>query len=254
MPLPNIAAFPAGCYSICPDEPITLSANTAETYQWYFNGLPLDGATGNTIVPQAEGAYWVVMTNAPNCTLTTDVLQLEFSECPGPLPVSLISFTGTVQPNDNLLKWTTASELNSAYFTLQFSADGNTFEDLTRITAAGNSSTARHYEYLHLQPYPLTYYRLIQTDFDGSMRQAGNVITLVRPQQPTTFGLTQIAPVPTQDMVYITYFNPNQNPVTLNLYDLTGRLLFTATLPSVSEIICMLWRCVTMPMGCMSWL
>ncbi|QQS30065.1 MAG: PKD domain-containing protein [Sphingobacteriales bacterium] len=223
--LPNAAAFPAGCYAICPGEPITLPQNTAETYQWYFNGLPLDGATGNSIVPQAEGAYWVVMTNSPNCTVTTEVLQLEFSDCTGPLPVSLVSFTGTIQPDGNLLKWTTASELNSAFFTLQFSADGNTFEDLTRLNAAGNSSSARHYESLHGQPYPLAYYRLMQTDFDGSTRQTGNVITLLRPQTTGSFALTHITPTPTQHMATLTYTTPNTQPITLHLYDLTGRLL-----------------------------
>ncbi|GEM_PF-1797943 len=231
---PNIAAFPAGCYAICPDEPIILPTNTAETYQWYYNGLPIPGATGNSMIPQAEGAYWVVMTNSPNCTLTTEVLQLEFADCAGPLPVSLLSFTGTVEPAGNLLQWTTASETNAAWFTLQASPDGSTFTNLApRLAAAGNSSSTRQYQHLHQQPYPVTYYRLLQTDYDGITSQAGGVIVLVRQAENLPFAITHLAPNPTQNTLTLTYTTPNAQPLALHLYDLAGKLMYSqANLPA----------------------
>ncbi len=126
-PLPDAGVFPAGCYSICEGEAIFLPPNTAQNYQWYYNGNLIPDVSGSSWIPQAEGAYWVVLGNG-NCIITTDVLQLEFStDCPGPLPVSLITFTGTVQPHANLLQWTTSAEVNNAYFTLQYSPDGNEF-------------------------------------------------------------------------------------------------------------------------------
>ncbi|OWY26105.1 hypothetical protein BVG80_00505 [Sphingobacteriales bacterium TSM_CSM] len=230
--IPDISVFPAGCYAICEGEPIVIPQYTAETYQWYYNGNPIPEATGSSWILQAEGAYWVVMSNEPDCTITSDVLQLEFSnDCPGPLPVSLLSFTGTIQPNGNLLQWTTATEQNAAYFTLQQAADGHSFTNLAQLPAAGNSSTARNYAFLDTNPFQLTYYRLLQTDFDGTTRQAGNVITLLRPQQAqTNFAITQIAPNPTQNTATLTYAAPSTQPVTLLLHDLTGRLLFYETL------------------------
>ncbi|QQS30069.1 MAG: PKD domain-containing protein [Sphingobacteriales bacterium] len=228
-PLPDAGIFPAGCYALCPGDVVSIPPNTAQNYQWYYNGNPLSGITGSSWIPEAEGAYWVVMSNG-NCTVTSDVLQLVFiADCP-PLPVSLITFTGTVLPHANQLQWTTAAEVNNAFFTLQHSPDGSRFTTLAQLTGAGNSSMAKNYEHLDSNPYPLTYYRLMQTDFDGSTRQAGNVITLLRSQTTGSFALTHIIPTPTQHTATLTYTTKNTQPVTLSLYDVTGRLLQHETL------------------------
>ncbi len=229
-PFPDISPFPTGCYAVCHGEILSLPANSAQSFQWYYNGSPIFGATGNEFVPQAVGDYWVQMTNAGNCFSTTDVLQLSFlSDCFPPLPVALIDFYGKVLPNANHLQWTTASETNNAYFTLQASTNGQDFTNISQIPAAGNSSTPRQYEYNDEHPHPITYYRLQQTDFDGTARQAGNVITLTRPNETGIFGITHIVPIPTNGIVNITFTTVNLHAVTLRLYDLTGRQVLTQT-------------------------
>ncbi len=165
-----------------------------------------------------------------NCGQSAATLLLHIITVSEPLPVSLITFTGTVQPHANLLQWTTAAEVNNAYFTLQYSPDGNEFTPLAQITGAGTTSTAKNYQHTHANPYPLTYYRLLQTDYDGTTRQAGEVITLIRNQPAIGFTLTHIIPTPTQNTATLTYTTPQTQPVTLHLYDLTGRLLFEETL------------------------
>lgn len=90
------------------------------------------------------------------------------------LPVQLISFTGSHINNSNRIEWTTAQEINNAYFTLEKSVDGIRFKQLAIIPGAGNSNRQLQYSFEDLSPYNgITYYRLIQTNSDGSHKYSG---------------------------------------------------------------------------------
>ena len=85
-----------------------------------------------------------------------------------PLPVELTSFTGQRQSSNVSLKWTTASERNSAYFEVQRSLTGSEFVTITKVNAQGNSSRLTSYSALDEQaPANQVYYRLRQVDIDG---------------------------------------------------------------------------------------
>ncbi|UOQ78006.1 hypothetical protein MUN84_05120 [Hymenobacter sp. 5516J-16] len=87
-----------------------------------------------------------------------------------PLPVQLVSFTARSQGNRVQLNWATATELNAATFTVERSADGTSFQPVATVRAAGNSTTARSYQSADVSPRPgTTYYRLRQTDLDGTV-------------------------------------------------------------------------------------
>ncbi|GEM_PF-695433 len=84
------------------------------------------------------------------------------------LPVKLTAFNVVKQTNNGLLTWETANETNTAHFVVEHSNSGNNYTTLTTITAAGNSSTARHYNFVHQQPVSgRNYYRLKMVDKDG---------------------------------------------------------------------------------------
>ncbi len=87
--------------------------------------------------------------------------------CAIPLPIELISFTGKPEDRCNEIKWSTASEVNNDFFTLEKTLDGENYEILTIMNGAGNSSNSRNYQYDEYLPDTLTYYRLKQTDYDG---------------------------------------------------------------------------------------
>ena len=87
------------------------------------------------------------------------------------LPVELASFSGQFYKNEVHLKWSTASEINNDYFTLERSIDGIRFESIGEIKGAGNSNSVLHYSFSDTHPYPgINYYRLKQTDFDGAFK------------------------------------------------------------------------------------
>lgn len=85
-----------------------------------------------------------------------------------PLPISLRYFKGEAQGEGVMLSWETESEESNAFFTIEKSRDGVHFEELTQIKGAGDSDIPLDYKYFDDQPYKLTYYRLKQTDYDGT--------------------------------------------------------------------------------------
>jgi hypothetical protein len=94
-----------------------------------------------------------------------------------PLPVELLAFTARPQDNERVIcKWSTATEVNNDYFTVERSRDGITFDDIGEVDGAGNSTQTRYYSFVDRDPYSgLSYYRLRQTDFDGTVTHAGPV-------------------------------------------------------------------------------
>ncbi|MFM2392795.1 MAG: hypothetical protein RLZZ546_777 [Bacteroidota bacterium] len=97
-----------------------------------------------------------------------------------PLPVEWLSFGGTMVEKGNLLSWSTASEVNSDYFAVEYSKDGTSFSTAGQIRAAGQSNAVQKYEYMHdYKADGLVYYRVKQVDVDGKYSYS-SIISLNR--------------------------------------------------------------------------
>lgn len=87
-----------------------------------------------------------------------------------PLPVELLAFEARVVTLDGVeLTWSTGSELNNAFFAVERSRDGRSFEEIA--TVIGEGSTLVRNDYALVDQAPLTgtsYYRLKQVDTDGT--------------------------------------------------------------------------------------
>jgi len=85
------------------------------------------------------------------------------------LPITLISFEVAVnEDNEVKLDWTTATEVNNSFYTIERSTDGINFETVANIDGAGNSNAVLFYTYVDTKPVNgLSFYRLKQTDFNG---------------------------------------------------------------------------------------
>jgi subtilisin-like proprotein convertase family protein len=84
------------------------------------------------------------------------------------LPVKLKNFDFNCTSDGIELEWITLSEVNSSYFTIYTSVDGITWSEYEKIKAAGNSNTANYYSIMLERTGNLMYYKLTQTDFDGT--------------------------------------------------------------------------------------
>lgn len=94
----------------------------------------------------------------------------------GPLPIELLSFQALPVENGVVVSWTTATELNNDHFTVERSPDGHAWEALGQVPGAGTSLQASHYRYTDRWPFSgLSYYRLRQTDTDGTSKEFDRV-------------------------------------------------------------------------------
>jgi hypothetical protein len=85
-----------------------------------------------------------------------------------PLPIELISFEAIKNNKQTDLRWTTGSEINNDYFTLERSSDGSNYDVLGIIDGAGTSSIPLNYLFTDIKPLDgRNYYRLKQTDYNG---------------------------------------------------------------------------------------
>lgn len=85
-----------------------------------------------------------------------------------PLPISLTDFQAGCDGRVVRISWTTATEQDNDYFTIEKSRDGLHFESIGVIPGAGNSLSTIAYEFVDDDAMELAYYRLRQTDFDGT--------------------------------------------------------------------------------------
>ncbi len=84
------------------------------------------------------------------------------------LPIELIHFKPFYEDGKVKCDWSTASERNNDYFTIEKSIDGLNYQVVGVIDGAGNSTNKLDYYFEDINPsYGLIYYRLKQTDFDG---------------------------------------------------------------------------------------
>ena len=181
-----------------------------------------DGTTPTVFsVPEGE-LYELVVMDAVGCTAT----QTDIQTC-SPTPVELLSFEGEVQTEGNFLQWISASEINNDFYTLQHATDGINFTNIATLDGNGNTTTTHTYHYLHKEaPAGLSYYRLLQTDFDGTTSEVAT-ITLLRGE--VKLGIVGIYPVPATNIANISFVNANSETITIRSYDVAGRLVGTQT-------------------------
>lgn len=94
----------------------------------------------------------------------------------GAMPIELLEFLAEPDAQRVKLSWTTATEHDNAYFTIERSRDMLVWESVVELPGAGNSTSELHYTALDPEPFPnVSYYRLRQTDNDGTTSTSGPV-------------------------------------------------------------------------------
>jgi hypothetical protein len=139
------------------------------------------------------------------------------------LPIELVSFKGIVAGDAVQLIWETASELNNDFFTVERSSGGEVFTSIGKVNGAGTTSLGKTYSLLDHSPiYGTGYYRLKQTDFDGTFTYS-KIIPITF--EGSTLPVMDVYPNPTageQLNILITGLKDIES-VPVVLYDQMGR-------------------------------
>lgn len=149
-----------------------------------------------------------------------------------PLPVTLMSFTAQVREGQVLLSWATATEVNNAYFAVERSRDGKSFEQVARVKGAGNSSVRLDYALLDGRaPAGVVYYRLRQVDFDGQHEYSKIVAVRVREVEPEV----RVYPNPASSTLLLNLRSLPDGEYTLRVVSMDGRVVKEATVAGGEE-------------------
>jgi len=156
--------------------------------------------------------------------------------CPNitPLPIELLSFTAEKNNSVVDVKWSTASELNNDYFTVERSQDATNFELVAKVPAAGNSNTLKKYVTQDEKPYRgLAYYRLKQSDFDGTFKYSKIVAVDFLNEE---YGI-KIYPNPTSEIIIIDFLeDAATQPNIISIKNLIGQQVEPNQIVSKNQI------------------
>ena len=148
--------------------------------------------------------------------------------------VELIAFDGKVLEEGNELFWSTASELDNDYFTIERSLDGVNFEAILHSQSQGNSNVRTDYTDMDFTaPVGISYYRLLVTDIYGNTELVSRVIALER-----TAGdfIVNVSPVPSSDMINLTFTAEQQTIASIKIVDVAGKLINERTVETVDGL------------------
>ncbi len=137
------------------------------------------------------------------------------------MPITLTAFKGECHDGSINLSWTTASETNNDYFTIEKSDDAKNWHFWKKVKGSGNSSQPITY-YLTDETDKTVYYRLKQTDFDGKFEYFPP-ITAKGCGSEKDF---RLYPNPVSDILYI---ETEQDLVSVSFTDIYGQTILPQT-------------------------
>lgn len=143
------------------------------------------------------------------------------------IPVELTSFTAQADEKEVVLRWITETELNNSGFSVERKdAESQSWNEIAFVPGHGTTTERNTYVYndndVKMGVY---YYRLKQTDFDGTFEYSDAI--LVEVFSPSDFRLEQNFPNPFNPNTVIEFSVPQDSRVTLQVYSSIGELVTT---------------------------
>lgn len=143
----------------------------------------------------------------------------------GELPVELTSFNASITQNKVQLDWVTATELNNNGFEVQRKLENADWITIGFVQGNGTTTKPTSYTYLddvsEFNSYKI-YYRLKQIDYNGNYEFSDEVEVITLPLE---YSLSQNYPNPFNPTTKIKYEVPVNTNVTLEVFDVLGRLI-----------------------------
>ena len=131
-------------------------------------------------------------------------------------PFQAIAFSNYIE-----LVWSTTFEINNDQYIIQRSTDTYEWKDIMTIKGNKNATTNIHYRALDTSPIRgLAYYRLKQVDLDGRFEYS-NIASV---KWEMTLSKIAIFPNPSSEMVFFEIYNPQNESLTVQIFDNDGQL------------------------------
>ncbi len=136
------------------------------------------------------------------------------------LPIELLYFNASSPDNKTVLaEWSTASEINNDFFTVERSKDAFNYKAIGQIKGAGSSNIKLDYSFVDTYPYTgINYYRLKQTDSDGKYTYSETNSVNLNDAENLGFS---IYPNPTSGVITI----EGDNIIEIELMNINGQII-----------------------------
>lgn len=248
----NNTPFPSGVTNVNDGLGVNQSANVADRF-WIvaitgystlptanvtFNIASAERPTGNpTLWAQRwTGTQWaapITPSAASSTSVTISVPLAQMVSSPWTLvnnsvklPIELLDFSAILKNGAVEVSWSTASELNNDFFTIERTDNLEHFEKIIEVKGSGTTRVRSNYHANDDAPLPgRSFYRLKQTDFDG--RSSYSDVREIYNQQPFQ---VLIYPNPATDGVVTLEVKGGQALMSLpiSLVTANGRSVFEA--------------------------
>jgi uncharacterized repeat protein (TIGR01451 family) len=212
-----------------------LSITGGNKCTWYFNGIGLPDSNSNepashgyivyrvklkktlaagNVINNTAGIYFDY--NAPVQTNTEKTVVQNLV-----LPLQLLSFTAQRNNETNLLKWSTADEINTDHFEIQRSSNGKDFSAIGYIQSLNNGKITNNYQYTDNSPLKgVNFYRLKMVDKDGKY-----TYSLVRSiNNASSFDVT-VYPNPVKNNLVLDFISEKNLDMQLQIINAEGKIL-----------------------------
>jgi uncharacterized repeat protein (TIGR01451 family) len=193
------------------------------TYTVFFTASPGAVITsdkgvvnGNTVTGIPSNQTAIITATLGTCSTPLSV----FKSCA--LPVTLISFEGTIVENNAVLKWKTTQETNSELFEIQRSKEGKNWQTAGTEKSHGESSIMKSYSFVDKNLIAGdNYYRLKMIDRDQTFAYS----QMIKVHFTDVVLKSEFHPNPVSDVLYLTSTDWSQVK-SAEIHNLTGTLVY----------------------------
>ncbi len=200
-PIPTISTN--GSTSICDGSSVSLSASTADSYAWTFNGASLPNTT-QTIDATLEGIYTVNVTNADACNGVGTSAPIFISV--NATPTADASFTQT-----------------NGSFTVQFLNNSTNATSYTWNFGDGNTSTSANPSHTYATGGDFT---VVLTATNGSCSNTFSInLTSVAVSENVAFEDLMVFPNPTENVLNIQFSSFDSGMMNATIFNLAGQVV-----------------------------
>ncbi len=164
-----------------------------------------------------------------NTAYATKLIENAFSllmGSSGQIPVEFTSFNATVNLNEVVLNWETATETNNSGFSIERKTAGGEYTSVGFVNGMGTTLIPTQYQFIDRNLSSGVYtYRLKQVDFDGTSTYSNEIN--VDLSAPAVYALEQNYPNPFNPETVIKFSIPQDEFVSVEIMNVLGEKVAT---------------------------